>query len=143
MRGPGVPAGVTRDEYALNIDYAPTFAELGGATPTDFTDGRSLVPLLLSDEPIEKWRRDFLVELWRPAILGGDEIRALRMENAVGTARPAIYAEYLSGGREVYDLLRDPFQIESLHRVTPPGHQKQWSRRLIEVASCAGESCRH
>ena len=31
VRGPGVPAGETRDHYALNIDLAPTFAELGGA----------------------------------------------------------------------------------------------------------------
>ena len=29
VRGPGVPAGVTRDHYALNIDLAPTFAKLG------------------------------------------------------------------------------------------------------------------
>jgi N-acetylglucosamine-6-sulfatase len=29
-RGPGVPAGRTVEEMALNIDVAPTFAELGG-----------------------------------------------------------------------------------------------------------------
>lgn len=46
VRGPGVPAGVSREEMTLNIDFAPTFAELGQATVPDFVDGRSLVPLL-------------------------------------------------------------------------------------------------
>src|SRR4030095_5638061 len=43
VRGPGIPAGTTQDHYALNIDFAPTFAELGGAMPADIVDGRSLV----------------------------------------------------------------------------------------------------
>jgi N-acetylglucosamine-6-sulfatase len=134
VRGPGVPAGVTRDHYALNIDFAPTFAELGGATPTDFVDGRSLVPLLGSAPVAQhEWRDDFLVELWRPAVQGGDEVRALRTRDAfrsgptpapVGAPGPAIYAEYLSGARELYDLTTDPYELESQHQAVPPGQQR-------------------
>ena len=61
VRGPGVPAGAVVDAMALNIDLAPTFAELAGASPADFVDGRSLVPLLDGDPPAE-WRHGFLVE---------------------------------------------------------------------------------
>jgi arylsulfatase A-like enzyme len=33
VRGPGVPAGALVDAIALNIDLAPTFAELAGPRP--------------------------------------------------------------------------------------------------------------
>jgi arylsulfatase A-like enzyme len=33
VRGPGVPAGRTLRHKVLNLDFAPTFAELGGAEP--------------------------------------------------------------------------------------------------------------
>lgn len=137
VRGPGVPAGLTRDHYALNIDLAPTFAEWGGAAPTDFMDGVSLAPLLGDSLP-RHWRDDFLVELWGLPAQGGGQIRALRMEQAVGSERSAVYAEHLSGARELYDLRRDPYQLESLHGSAPPGHLQQWSRRLDELASSAG-----
>jgi arylsulfatase A-like enzyme len=152
VRGPGVPAGVTRDEYALNLDFAPTFAELGGAQPTASMDGRSLVPLL-GGGPVTppEWRDDFMVELWRPAEQGGDEIRALRTRDAfrsaptpapAGAPGPAVYAEYRSGARELYDLAADPYQLESRHLAVPPGHQRRWSNRLSELATCAGGTCR-
>lgn len=133
VRGPGVPAGVTREEFAMNIDFAPTFAELGGAKAADFVDGRSLVPLLGEGSP--RWRRDFLVEMYRIPEMGGDELRGLR-------TRDRIYIEYLSGPRELYDLHEDPYQLDSLHETAPPGQLRRLSRRLAELATCAGETCR-
>jgi arylsulfatase A-like enzyme len=152
VRGPGVPAGVTRDEFALNIDFAPTFAELGGVTPGHLVDGRSLVPLL-GGAPVQphEWRDDFLVELWRPEAQGGDEVRAVRTRNgfrsgptpaAAGAPGAGIYAEYRSGARELYDLAGDPYQLQSLHQGVPPGQQRRWSNRLWELATCGGGTCR-
>lgn len=46
VRGPGVPEGRTLDHMVLNTDFAPTFAELGGAPDPADTDGRSFVQLL-------------------------------------------------------------------------------------------------
>jgi len=51
IRGPGIPAGRTTGQLVINEDYAPTFAELGGATNPDEIDGRSLVPNFASDAP--------------------------------------------------------------------------------------------
>lgn len=63
VRGPGVPAGKTLDHLTGNVDLAPTWAEIAGATPPDFVDGRSLVPLLRKDPPpTDQWRRCFLLE---------------------------------------------------------------------------------
>ena len=135
LRGPGVPQGVTREELALNIDFAPTFAELAGATPGHEVDGRSLVPLL-GEQPPATWRTDFLVELYRTPAMGGEEIRALRTQTEV-------YVEYLNlGEREHYDLVADPYQLESLHATTPPEHLEKLSARLAELAVCADDSCR-
>jgi N-acetylglucosamine-6-sulfatase len=64
VRGPGVPEGRSLDHLVLNNDLAPSFAELAGAEPPEFVDGRSLVPLLGDDPPpaTEDWRQAFLVE---------------------------------------------------------------------------------
>jgi N-acetylglucosamine-6-sulfatase len=63
VRGPGVPEGRKLEHLVLNNDLAPTFAQLGGAEPPSFVDGRSLVPLLRGDPPSpDEWRRAFLVE---------------------------------------------------------------------------------
>ena len=45
VRGPGVPKGRTLEHLVLNNDFAPTFADLGGAEIPDFVDGRTLRPL--------------------------------------------------------------------------------------------------
>jgi hypothetical protein len=58
--GPGVVAGDDA-HFALNIDLAPTVAELAGIAPPDPVDGRSLVPLLRGADP--PWRDSFTVEL--------------------------------------------------------------------------------
>ena len=63
VRGPGIPAGQSRDQAVLNIDLAPTWAALGGATVPDFANGRSLLPLLRADQPTPSiWRQNVLVE---------------------------------------------------------------------------------
>jgi arylsulfatase A-like enzyme len=63
VRGPGVPAGKTLNNLVGNVDLAPTWAELGGATAPSFCDGRSLVPLLGGNPtPLAKWRQAFSLE---------------------------------------------------------------------------------
>ncbi len=63
VRGPGVPHGEQREQLCGNVDIAPTLAEIGGALPPAFVDGRSLVPLFATGT-IEAWRQRFLVEFW-------------------------------------------------------------------------------
>jgi N-acetylglucosamine-6-sulfatase len=58
--GPDVAAGED-DHFALNIDLAPTIAELAGIEPPAPVDGVSLVPLLRGESP--PWRDHFTIEL--------------------------------------------------------------------------------
>ncbi len=49
--------------FALNIDLAPTFAELAGVGVPIAQDGASLVRVLDGTQP-PAWRTDFLAEAW-------------------------------------------------------------------------------
>ena len=55
VTGPGIRAGAHPTRFAGNVDLAPTLAELAGVESPEFTDGRSLVPLLMG-EPTYEWR---------------------------------------------------------------------------------------
>ncbi|HEX7588101.1 MAG TPA: sulfatase, partial [Anaerolineae bacterium] len=72
VRGPGVPAGKTVPNLGVNIDLAPTWADLAGVKPPDFVDGRSLVPLFGNTPPaLARWRQAFSIE---NGLVGADEI---------------------------------------------------------------------
>jgi N-acetylglucosamine-6-sulfatase len=63
VRGPGVPAGVVRDQLVINNDFAPTFADWAGTSVPGFVDGRSLAPLLRQNPPPDsEWRTAILNE---------------------------------------------------------------------------------
>lgn len=134
VRGPGVPANARRDHLVLNIDWAPTFTDLAGAAVPAQVDGQSLLPLLRRDAPaLDAWRKDFLVEIYRP---GGEEVRALR-------TRTRTYAEYSTGARELYDLGVDPYQLRNLLAGSDSSAAPApLVSRLQVLARCAGASCR-
>lgn len=133
IRGPGVEAGATRDQMAVNIDLAPTMARWGGAAPDRVMDGQSLTPLLAEGGEAQPWRTDFLVELYRhlPPAQNGDVIKAVRTEHEV-------YVEYRSGPRELYDLRTDPYQLQNVYAVADPAHVADLSARLAELAASRG-----
>jgi arylsulfatase A-like enzyme len=129
-----VPAGLTRQHFVLNIDFAPTFADLAGASIPDFVDGRSMVPLLRgSPTPVSQWRRDFLLEVTSPM---GITDRGLR------TGDHALF-RFANGDTSLYDLREDPFQVDSVHRAASPELLRALTARLSELASCRGQTCRN
>jgi arylsulfatase A-like enzyme len=133
VRGPGVPVKARRDHFALNIDWAPTFTELAGASTPATVDGRSLLPLLKGDAPtVDAWRQDFLVEIHRPT---GEVVYALR-------TRDRTYAEHATGFRELYDLRRDPAQMRNLLAGADTSSTTALSARLKALIACAAATCR-
>ena len=175
VRGPGIPTGVVYDHLVGNTDLAPTWAELAGATPPDFVDGRSLVPLLASAPPDKSdWRQCFLLEhapFDAPSVsytfpVGGSRTMTSLLEPpdpediyrsgtaaAMSSATEALpyrglrshqflYVEYPTGEVELYDLEKDPYQLENIASVANPQLLDTLSSRLEELASCSGSSCR-
>jgi len=131
VRGPGVPAGQVLLHPVLNIDLAPTFAELARIPIPDSVDGRSFAPLLRAGPPgLDQWRSDFLVEHF-----GAGVSSALRTADV-------LYAELESGERELYDMRKDPYQVDSQHRRVDPSVLEPLSRRIAALAQCRGAGCR-
>ncbi|PYQ08414.1 MAG: hypothetical protein DMF82_01535 [Acidobacteria bacterium] len=135
VRGPGVPPG-TCEEPVLNIDFAPTLAELAGAAAPAGVDGRSFAPLLHGRAPAGgKWRTDFLVEHWTADEGGIPPYSALR-------SRSHLYVEYPEDERELYDLRADPYELHNVHAAADPSRRERLSRRLAALKACAGATCR-
>ncbi len=160
VRGPRVPAGQVLEHLTGNIDLAPTFAELGGASIPDFVDGRSLVSLLRDTPPsADTWRQGFLIEHWNqqrreareesegvlepPDPLELDQTQQLAIPQfAAMRTKDYLYVEYVTGERELYDLKADPYQLESLHAKADPALLQSLSEQLTKLKSCSGASCR-
>lgn len=142
IRGPGIAAGRRLDDLVANIDLAPTLLDLMGArgeVPSSFAiDGHSLLPELTGRAGGA-----------RPTP-GPD--RALLLENGPGVAnipqfdgvrtRRYVYVEYLDGERELYDLERDPYELESRH-ADPAylGVMAALAPVLAVLRTCAGVTC--
>jgi arylsulfatase A-like enzyme len=137
VRGPDMPAGRVLDQFVLNIDFAPTFAELGGVTAPVFVDGRSLAPLLTGGPPPSTWRSAFLLEHWNEyaqAYMVPD-YRGLRTQTRK-------YVEYPNGERELYNLREDPYELENSYETADSTLVTQLESRLETLRDCAGETCR-
>jgi arylsulfatase A-like enzyme len=127
VRGPGVPIG-TVEAFVLNVDLAPTLLELAGTTVPDTVDGRSLVPLLTGASP-PSWRNDVLIENY-----GAGPSYALRTPDW-------LYNHQDTEEFELYDMHKDPFQIQSLHRKVDPSFLDPFEQRIKTLVACRGTSC--
>jgi N-acetylglucosamine-6-sulfatase len=101
---PLTPEAATVSQLALNIDLAPTFADLAGV-PTPHVDGRSLLPLLQGKAT--PWRHDFLIEHERV-----DRRLPVPSYCAVRTTHE-LFAVYGTHESEYYDLRTDPYELQN------------------------------
>jgi arylsulfatase A-like enzyme len=137
VRGPGVPPGRVLDQLALNIDFAPTFAELAGVPAPAFFDGRSLVPLLTGDTPPTDRRSAFLLEHWN------EYAQEYVVPDYKGLhTSDYVYVKYASGDRELYDLRIDPYELQNLYETADSALVAQLESRLEALNDCAGQTCR-
>jgi len=149
VRGPGVPEGRSIGAMVLNNDFAPTLAEIAGIEPASFVDGRSF--LLLLQNPERTWRQSFLVQrrvfeshylqLAEDSGMTAELIDQSAYYDAIRTA-DWTYVEYGTGERELYDLARDPHQLENVAESADPALVAALSERLAALARCAAAECR-
>src|SRR5262249_48458864 len=123
VMGPGISAATRDDEhFLLNVDIAPTLAELTGTTVPDTIDGLSLVRLLRG-ESVTDWRREAMSEMI--SYTGG----------LTATLRTPDYAytELESNERELYDMRSDPYQLTNVQRRADPAILQALSARLGQL----------
>lgn len=103
------PLARRESRFALNIDFASTFAELAGVGVPIAHDGVSLVRLFDGTAP--SWRTDFLAEAWpgsHPYALV-HEAQWKYTEIATDPGNPLSTFE-----KELYDLVADPYELHNL-----------------------------
>jgi N-acetylglucosamine-6-sulfatase len=138
VRGPGVPAGAVRQELVLNNDFAPTIAELAGATTPAFVDGRSFAPLLTGSAPYAS----------RSAFLEEGTLETIATETPTPTHKSVhtqdhMFIEYTeTAEHELYDLVDDPFQLDSIPQTQNPQLYSTLQSRLDALRSCSEAVCR-
>jgi len=110
-------------KIVANIDIAPTFADLAGATIPEYVDGMSLVPLL--NDSSAAWRDEILFEHWPT-------------DQGVGSTIPEFYSirtlqwkytEYVTGEVELYDLVNDPYELQNV------AGKRDYKEMQIELAA--------
>ena len=124
IRGPGFEPGGTVRTAVTNVDLAATVADLAGLDPDRELDGTSL-RALAGDAPHET----------RATLLESSDYAAVR-------TRRFLYVEHSSGALELYDLRRDPFELEN--RAGDPTYAPQVGRlaaALSRLRDCAGAEC--
>ncbi len=110
VRWPGaVEPGSVNAELSQNIDFAPTLLELAGVEPPADLHGRSLVPLLRGERPAD-WRRSLYYHYYEfPGV------HAVARHRGVRTDRHKLIHYYQTGEWELFDLERDPMELQSVH----------------------------
>jgi N-acetylglucosamine-6-sulfatase len=133
MRGPGVPRTRVDRRLVGNMDVTSTILDATDVLPGRVQDGRSLLELLA--DPGAEWGRDILIE-------NGNGANGVPAYRGIRTYR-FLYVEHRTTGEyELYDLQKDPYQLQSLD-----GHeeyakvQRDLALRLRELVHCSGAAC--
>ena len=141
VRGPGVSAGKHDSSLVLNTDLAPTFAAMAGVNAAEFVDGRSFLSgagvAARGAFMIERrgGKRDAQEEMGDDAIPGANSFNAIR-------TRDYLLVTYASGEKELYDLKKDPAELENLAARADPALVRRLSAWLKALAACTGVGCR-
>ena len=167
VRGPGIPEHRTADQLVGNVDLAPTFAAMGGVAPPSFIDGRSFLSLAKDPASNAPWRNAYLIEHWRetgrtdgdtaensgapleppdpdqkatPRGLGAG-VSPIPDYHGIRTQR-YMYVEYATGERELYDLRRDPYELQNIVNTAAPALVRSLSLEVAALERCRAAECR-
>ena len=153
VRGPGIHGGSATSAPTSSVDFVPTIAELAGVTLPFPVDGRSFVPLLRGKTPAN-WRQVVLLEQFAftpatdvpPSVLEPPDPQdgtVTAYPSHLGVRTPTMkYVEYGTGEREVYDLRRDPDELNNLAAHSDPGWLGRMSSLARALGACSGDGCR-
>lgn len=135
VRYPGLSAR-SRGQLVSNVDIASTVADIAGVTPALAQDGRSFLPLMLSDA----------TPVWRNQILHhwpGHRAKPTTAPDYVPSywairTRTHLYVELGTGERELYDLRTDPNELRNLAgRAAVAADQAALADRLATMRAAA------
>jgi len=170
IRGPGIKPGTQTGELAANIDIAPTILELAHAEADKSIDGRSLFPY--AHDPSLRTRRPILFESFvetndveengggppatpapepsapptttpRARTSGAKTSIATPPKNYYGIRLgPYKYIEWPDGEKELYDLNKDPYELNNRVKERNLFPIRAFLHRELErLETCVGKGC--
>jgi N-acetylglucosamine-6-sulfatase len=110
-------------------------ASEGRGPPSPLVDEGSVKPLLTGDPLPEGWRRAAQSGVWSRVNWGRPGFEALRTEEH-------LYVEYGTGERELYDLKKDPYQVDNVYENAGSDLVRRAEGRLATLRGCSGAGCR-
>jgi len=157
IRGPGVKQDASTGELAANVDIAPTILDIAGVEPDKSVDGRSLVPFLR--DPDLRSRRPILFESFvetsdvnaQGAITSGAHASATAQASLLAPPKdyegirlgPYKYIAWPSGEKELYDINKDPNELNNIAKVPNFYPIRNFlHRQLRRFENCVGRECR-
>jgi arylsulfatase A-like enzyme len=167
IRGPGITPGTVSSEPVSNVDLTATIIEAAGAVPGLVQDGRSILPY--ARDTSLRTTRPILLETGPPGAIGevatasggrrkvrfSKYVKNLDLDGAAQIARAVtapryrairtdryLLVKYGDGGRELYDMRRDPLQVNSVYE--DPRYvqvRKFLIKKLAALQPCIGTGC--
>ncbi len=156
IRGPGIEPNSSTGELTANVDIAPTILELAGVEADKSIDGRSMVPFLQDSEL--RSRRPILFESFvetadveanaasrsRPRGDGASASILAPPKDYEGIRLgPFKYIAWPSGEKELYDINKDPNELNNIVRI--PNYfpvRNLLHREMRRLEDCIGRECR-
>jgi N-acetylglucosamine-6-sulfatase len=171
IRGPGIKPGTSTGQLAGNTDIAPTILELAGVKADKSIDGTSLVPFF-RDPSLRTRRPllfESFVETNDVNANGGDDQsptytpgpaarKARGSASRGGSATASIvappkdyegirlgpykYIEWPNGEKELYDITKDPFELNNIVKVANYFPIRAYLHaQLVRLEACVGRTC--
>jgi arylsulfatase A-like enzyme len=122
----GIKAGSRIDAMALNVDFAPTFLDAAGLTPSSDMQGRSLLPVLRGRTPAG-WRTSMYYRYYHDP---GDH--NTRAHYGVRTLTHKLIYFWKKDQWELFDLVNDPRELHNLYG--QPGQEALTAALKAELA---------
>ncbi|MGN6546070.1 MAG: sulfatase family protein [Aureliella sp.] len=130
VRGPGIKGDITPEQFVANIDLAPTFLDLAGLPIPDSMQGRSLVPLLRGEQPVD-WRKSLYYRYYHDP---GHHNTAAHLGVRTPTHKLIYY--WKKNAYEMFDLTKDPNEQHNLlyAEANEPEVAKKFAELKAEIA---------
>jgi arylsulfatase A-like enzyme len=139
-RGPGIPAGATRDQFVSNVDVTATILARTGGVPPRELDGQSFASILKPTGASRAWRSGVFIEDYLSDERFPEQgYRYWEVQTPVrmfGEVRGPNYVQ-----RESYDMTLDPFQATNTVLSMPADARAQWAALVQGLKSCRGANC--
>jgi N-acetylglucosamine-6-sulfatase len=110
-------------------------AERSGVPQPPFITESTVVPLLTGDPLPGNWRRTSAASAQSSEEWGRPWLKALRTKNY-------LYVDYKTGAHELYDLRKDPYELNNMYASAPPEITQRLEAQLDALRQCSAAECR-